>query len=262
MHKWLLAGLIAPGAASAQVFPNDPILNLTFDDTFGIGQLVTDESGNRFDAWSTTDPEHVSFQGLNGDGMAFDGKSDEVVLPQDAINALATLGAGSVFVRFSYEDLIDKQGALPLFYMGIDDTAQVDTMFIIEVGHGEGVANHRLYFTWFIAGTLTLCFDTGFDLNPGQVYSFLGIVSEQGNTGWLDGKELTARHYNAGDKTTSAFFDDLPHKSVRQFTIGQGKAADGITPDFVNFRGVVDEVQVFGRPLTPIEARAITSPVK
>ncbi|WP_367884330.1 hypothetical protein [Thermococcus sp. JCM 11816] len=80
-----------------------------------------------------------------------------------------------------------------------------------------------------------LCFDSGFNLKPGRWYHLVVVVSEDGNTAYLNGREMTWRHYNFGNESMRLFFVDIPGKEL--FTLGYGKTADSVTPEFLYFHG-------------------------
>ncbi len=61
------------------------------------------------------------------------------------------------------------------------------------------------------------------------------VVSEDGNTAYLNGREMTWRHYNFGNESMRLFFVDIPGKEL--FTLGYGKTADSVTPEFLYFHG-------------------------
>ncbi len=112
---------------------------------------------------------------------------------------------------------------------------------------------------------VTQCFDTGWYVPAQEWHHFVSVVSDTGNTGYLDGVELTDRHYNfslEGAATeeefqseghlTHVFFADLADTTIDgtprsyTFTIGKGN----VGPFYETFfEGAIDDVKVFNYPL-------------
>lgn len=102
------------------------------------------------------------------DCLWFDGKDDYVDFPPSVIDAVGSLGQGTIAFWFNYSYILDWQEIEPLFHLGIDDGDEQDNMFIIELGHKYPVIR-RLYVTWIIGKQIPmLCFDTGFHLDAGE----------------------------------------------------------------------------------------------
>ena len=222
-----------------------PILHLGFDQQTGTpvqdvaGRFMADLDGNP--AW--------------GDGyLLFDGLDDRVVLPQPMADSIGRLHMGTIVVRFRYDYVLDRQEIEPIFYYGIADETEPDNMFVIEIGH-KNPRNRRLYATWVINRRIPLCFDTGVNLIPGRWYEFALVVDPSGNTGYLDGVELTHRHYNFGNADCHYFLADIPANELS--SIGYGKTADGKSPHFLYFKGAIDDLQIYDRPLSAVEIGAL-----
>jgi len=250
----VVAGLSASWAANAG--PRDGLLlQYTFDDA--TGTVIEDSSDNGWDAMATEVPLLLPAPGVDNQGMFFDGATDAVDLPVEALDAVGALTEGTIFVRFRYLNELDVRPIEPLVYMGIDNEGDADNLFVIEIGH-DSASNHRLYFTWVRNGSLRLCFDTNFNLQQGKMYSFAGIVGPDGNTGYLNGMELVDRRYNSGNQNTVYFFSDLPDDTKEIFTLGFGKTDDFQSRHFESFIGQIDEFRVYDRPLAGWEAERLT----
>ena len=91
-----------------------------------------------------------------------------------------------------------------------------------------------------------LCFDSNFDLATDTWYHFAVVVGPGGNTGYLNGLEMTDRHYNFGGPTTRRFFSDVPNKQV--LWLGRGRFAYGTDEQYHN--GAIDEVRIYSRSLS------------
>lgn len=166
------------------------------------------------------------------------------------IPLLSNLTEGSISLLFRYEET--DQNVLPILYFG---DREGKSLFIIEIGH-NGENNRRLYITWIPEGNKpTLCFDSGFNLKPGRWYHLVVVVSENGNTAYLNGREMTWRHYNFGNESMRLFFADIPEKEL--FTLGYGKTADSVTPEFLYFHGDIADLRIYPWPLSAEEALSI-----
>jgi len=238
----LLVTLIFPLVGLANALP---ILHLGFDEQ---GGTIAEDSADRFTARVDGNPAW-------GDGyLIFDGLDDRVELSQSAVDSIGRLSTGTIVVRFRYDYVLDRQAIEPIFYYGIDDETELDNMFVIEIGH-KNPRNRRLYATWVINGHIPLCFDTGVNLAPGRWYDFALVVGPAGNTGYLDGAELTHRHYNFGSAERRYFLADIPIKQM--CSVGYGKTADAKSRHFLYFKGAIDDLQIYDRPLSAAEIGAL-----
>ncbi|MCK4748281.1 MAG: hypothetical protein KAT15_14625 [Bacteroidales bacterium] len=87
------------------------------------------------------------------------------------------------------------------------DTGTPHNSLIIEIGHGHKIENRRLYFTIV---NQRFCFDSRVNLEENHWHHFVAVVSETGNTGYLDGKPMYNRKYNLGsDSTFTDFFTSV-----------------------------------------------------
>ena len=167
----------------------------------------------------------------------------------NALPSLNGLKTGSISLFFRFER--SGQNVLPILYIG---DRKGENMFIDEIGH-RGGGNRRLYVTWVADGKPFLCFDSGFNLKPGRWYHLVVVVGENGNTAYLNGREMRWRHYNFGNESMRAFIWDIPKKEA--FFIGYGKTADPITSKFLYFKGSVADVRFYTEPLGWNEIREI-----
>jgi len=198
-------------------------------------------------------------EGKKGSALYFDGIDDYVMLSQNAINSIGSLTQGTIAFWFKYESLLDTQTIMPILYLGNEDKNDQDSIFIIEIGHSDTQEqtltpdpdNKKLYVT---LTDLTqnsdpiLCFDTNQNLTENTWYHFALVVGTDNNTGYLDGVELTNRRYNFGTSSDQKFLADIPTKE--QFTFGYGKQHHQITPDFVNYKGYLDDIRIYNEPLS------------
>ena len=228
-----------------------------------LGDLVTYWSFDKVKGRVIMDEEGVAnghiyghlypVKGIVREALLFNG-SGYVKFSKEAANLLGGFKESSISLWFKYEEPPYGQRVLPIFYLGIANESEKDNMFIIEIGHArEG--NRRLYVTWVIDGRPTLCFDSGFNLKPGEWYHLVVVVSDKGNTAYLNGEELLHRHYNFGNPQKRLFLADIPAKEI--VALGYGKTADKITPHFSKFYGIIDEVRIYSKPLTGDEAKQL-----
>jgi hypothetical protein len=218
-----------------------------FDENGGI--IAYDSSGNDFHADVIGEPVWV--EGMRGNALYFDGTNDYVEMPQDAVEYIGDLEKGTIAFWLNFENILQNQDIIPLFYIGIDNEYDEDDLFIIEIGHGT-IQNTRLYVTWIIDQQIpVLCYDTAFNLEENKWYHFAVSVGPDGNTGFLNGEELIDRHYNFGDSTDDLFLDDIPVKEM--LSVAYGKTNDMIDPYFRYFKGYMDDIRIYNKPLNETE---------
>jgi hypothetical protein len=191
-------------------------------------------------------------EGVVGESMYFDGSSS-YDLPMDGVDSL---DEGTIMFWFKFESLLDSQTVMPLFYYG-NDASDEDNLFVIEVGHfvegGSGSdpdsSNIKLYIIWVRDNQEPfLCFDSKENLNEGEWYHYAAVVSENGNTGYLNGVELTNRNYNFGSSSDSDFLSDVTDKS--NMMLGYGRSSYMLGQDFMYFKGYMDEFKVYDKALS------------
>jgi hypothetical protein len=192
---------------------------------------------------------------VSGYSLNFNGSTGRVDLSTAA--ALSTIGGltqGSISVWFYYRGIPAGNSISPVFYLG---EAGFNNFLVIEVGHNDP-ANEKLYFTLAAGGSLILCVDTGANLTRNAWYHFVAVVSPNGNTGYLNGVEMTTRHYNFGDPSTVRFFDDVPIKE--KFSLGRGTTLPAKSNSQIyTFYGAVGETRIYDRPLTALEVQELYS---
>jgi len=193
--------------------------------------------------------------GKKGKAIYFDGIDDYVDLSQDALNDVGSLSQGTIAFWFKFQSILDKQTVMPIFYIGANEKED-DNIFIIEVGHfnlqGGGTepdpSNKMIYTTWINNQFEPfLCFDSDVNLAENKWHHFAVVVSKDGNTGYLNGNEITNRHYNFGNSKDPSFLDDIPNK--KKLMLGYGRSSHLISPDFVYFKGALDDFRIYNEPL-------------
>ena len=84
---------------------------------------------------------------------------------------------------------------------------------------------------------------------------FALVVGPTGNTGYLDGVELENRRYNFGSSTDQMFLSEIPVQDI--FTFGYGKTHVSISPDFLHYKGYIDDLRIYNEALTSEEIQAL-----
>ncbi len=224
------------------------VVHWSFDKDYGV--RIVDESGNGIHGQAV----NVSYeQGAVGHAVVFNSRFDRIYIPDSASTPptqISNLRAGSISLWFKYKNV--GGNIPPVLYFGENDSSKKHNSLIIEIGHnGSDPGNRRLYFTII---NQRFCFDSGFNLNENQWYHFVAVVSENGNTGYLNGQEMTRRHYNLGsDSTYSDFFADVPVRKL--LSIGYGRY--GQEAKFFTYRGSIDDIRIYDRPLTAAEVKTL-----
>lgn len=225
------------------------VAHYRFDE--GSGTTLHDATSNQFDgpivnaAWGAGP--------VSGYALNFNGSTGRVDLSSPA--ALSTIGGlsqGSISVWFYYRGIPAGNSISPIFYLG---EAGFNNFLVIEVGHNSAT-NEKLYFTVAAGGSLILCFDSAANLPRNRWYHFVAVVGPNGNTGYLNGVEMTSRHYNSGNSSTVKFFDDVPIKE--KLSLGRGTTLPAKSNSQVwTFYGAVGETRVYDRPLTAAEVQEL-----
>ncbi len=194
-------------------------------------------------------------QGKVGGAYNFNGIDSCISVPTAAatFNNL-TEGSISLWFKFNSPDVNEFR---PLIYLGTNDSDS-DSV-IIEVGHpgAELLLGTRLYFTVSVAGSdePVWCYDSDSSLAAGEWHHFVATVDSTGNTGYLNGVEMTSRDYNFGTSSSTEFFDDVTDAAL--FTIGYGMFV--IPYQFYYFNGTIDEVGIWNRSLSASEVTELFS---
>jgi hypothetical protein len=208
-------------------------------------------------------------KGRLGNALYFDGIDDYVELSEEALDSLGKLKQGTIAFWLNFDSILNKQAIMPIFYTGIQDIpVSKDNMFIIEIGHAAGTEdfsqggrfppgtpdpeNKRIYATWIKDGEEPfLCSDSEVNIVDNQWQHFAVVSGEDGNTLYLNGEEVRNRDYNFGHSTDKAFLEDIPVKEI--MTIGYGRSHTWISPEFVYFKGLLDDFRIYDKPLTKEE---------
>jgi hypothetical protein len=191
--------------------------------------------------------------GMVNSALGFNGSGDFVEVAGGTPAGLAGLDEGTLMLWFRFEAVPGMNEIQPLFYCGDGIGGAGNSSLILEVGHFA--TGSRLFFTIATENNeIPQCFDTDIHLDTGRWYHFAAVVdrdasagpNQGSNTGYLDGVELTARHYNFGDATTAYFFDDIVSPTVTWF----GRGFLGSVPAQQNHLGAIDEVLILDQPLS------------
>jgi len=235
-------------AGPAKAGINDYLACWYFNET--AGQIAPDCGDYGFDG-RLHGPEWS--KGILGNALDFDGVDDYVEITDgngypDEIGALS---AGTISLWFRFDSPALGDTIHPIFYLGDGTGGSGNSSLIIEIGHFKS-GNQKLYFTILTDNKkIPLCFDSGFNLQLNTWYHFAAVAGPNFNTGYLDGQELTERHYNFGDASDSYFFDDITDKRV--CWVGRGFL--GATPATNYYDGSIDEIRIYDRPLSAGEIR-------
>lgn len=174
------------------------------------------------------------------------------------IETFRNLSYGAISVWFQYTDMLDSQSILPIFYAGTEENEPKD-LLIIEIGHNKP-GNKKLYFTVVHNNRIPLCFDSkdslisSQSLEPGQWYHFVVNISPKGNTGFLNGIEMTNRHYNFGDASQQWFFSHIP---IEKAYLGYGSTKYPVSKKYEHFYGVIEDFMIFDKPLSGEEVKEL-----
>jgi len=222
------------------------VAHWTFDND--LESVISDVSGNNLHGKGY----NISYEsGAVGKAVVFNNAQARIYFPDINLPApasIASLGTGTISLWFKYKSL----GAqiLPILYFGESSRGTTHNSLIIEIGHGKGLdpANKRLYFTIV---NQSFCFDSKENLLGDRWYHFAAVVSETGNTGYLNGKEIVNRQYNLGSNAGyTDFFSGVP--VAEMLSLGYGRY--GQEDPFYTFKGSIDEVRIYNRAITAEEA--------
>ncbi len=213
------------------------------------GMVISDSSPQNNDG---TNYGAMSTQGVIAGALDFNGVDQSIHIPGKndlPPEGIRNLEYGTIMVWFNYREYTDE--IVPILYFGESDSASDHNSLILEIGHGRMGYHKRLFFTIVNA---RFCFDTNADIEPNQWYHFAAVVSSSGNTGYLNGVELTDRRYNLGsDETYTDFFASVPVQEM--LAIGYGRY--GLMDKFAWFNGLIDDVRIYDTALTPEEIQSI-----
>lgn len=203
----------------------------------------------------------VAIEGMKGKALYLDGMNDYAVIRSREArppSALENLGEGTIAFWFRVDRIPLSHGIAPLFYYGnttaCDFFDAANEGLIIEVGHSPvHFRSERLYFTMWKNGCTypSFCFDSSEPISTGAWHHVAVVVSENANTGYLDGREMVHRNYNFGNASYSQFFED----AMKHETLWFGKGHWDRTEQYLE--GAMDEVMIFDRPLNAGEVQAL-----
>lgn len=227
------------------------------------GTVAIDSGPNQIDGTLVGDTAWAAGFGQNavdvgGNGFVDFTRSGHPKVP----TVVSQLAQGSIGVRFFVDAFPSDPAAqpiLPIFWMGRDFGGIGQYGLTIEIGHGPpytSTYNRHLYFTIMNGAAPVQCFNTVEEIAAGAWYSFVGSVSATGNTGYLNGVEMTNRHYNFGDATTTDFFSAVTPPS-NALWVGKGFLGD--ETGAMHFNGLIQNLQIFDQPLTPQEVAELYS---
>lgn len=213
---------------------------------------VEDSAGE--DHGESTNVTYVD--GVVGKAAKFNGTDSKIIIAnredaQDSPISNLSIGTFSCWVKF---ENVGGQ-VLPILYLGKSDSTMPTRSMIFEIGHDRGdEANRRLYFTTLYAQQNNFCVDSGMNLQEGVWYHYVAVVSKEGSTIYLNGVEITTRRYNLGStESCSVFFSDVPNKEL--LSIGYGRYSQ--EEPFFSFNGLIDEVEIYNRALSPSEVQEL-----
>lgn len=195
---------------------------------------------------------------MHGDGFVDFTQSGTAKVP----TVISSLAVGSIGVRFfvdAFPSDPTTQPILPLFWMGRDFGGSGQYGLTVEIGHGPPYTqtyNRHLYFTIMDGSAPVQCFNTTQTITAGSWYSFVGVVSATGNTGYLNGTEMLDRHYNFGDASTHYFFDSVTQPSTALWA-GKGFLGDNTAAQ--HFNGLIQDLAIFDTPLSAGEVASLYS---
>ncbi|KKN81822.1 hypothetical protein LCGC14_0315880 [marine sediment metagenome] len=245
--------VVVMGASPAMALdPTGLVGQWSFSETSGV--VTADGGPNALDGELLDGAQFAG--GILGNGVQLDGVDDYVNVTAAGGGGPTALGGpaqGTISVWFKFNRVTEDGEIFPIFYLGdgVDDAGY--SSILIEVGHANA-GNTRLYLTVWADGASsapTQCFDTGIfnHLNTDEWYNFVGVVGPGGNTGYLNGLELTGRHYNFGDEFDTDFLADVANPNVAWIgTILNDPRGDQFFP------GRIDEVLVYDRLWSAAEA--------
>lgn len=248
---------------SPLVQANDPSLMLLFhfDNRSEYGEnnnRVHDFSGQGNNGTiGGSEVELATSGGYFGGGIMFNGQpSNNLTINPSRFN---DLDAGTISLWFKYVQTPNNAGELmlPLLFFGNSSTSTRNGM-LIEIGHMTDTFHVGRENTTQIFYTINgdgeepvFCFDSTINLTNGSWYNYVVTVNDTGNTGYLNGAEITNRTYNFGDSNDSVFFSNVSFEDT--FMLGGGKFYGDSS--WYQFNGTIDEVAIWNRSLSAQEVQ-------
>ena len=253
---FVMPGLAVLGAAAFLLSTSSALGEAIVDWSFNqsSGSVAIDSGPNGIDGALAGNTTWATGYGQNaidviGDGFANFTQPGTPRVP----TVISDLTQGSIGVRFFVDSFPADQATqpiLPIFWMGRNFGGIGQYGLTIEIGHGPpytSTYNRHLYFTVMDGSIPVQCFNTVEEIRAGEWYSFVGVVSATGNTGYLDALEMTDRHYNFGNATTTSFFSAVTPPS-NALWVGKGFLGNDIRA--MHFNGLIQNVRIFDQPLT------------
>lgn len=239
--------LTLPPAIQSQNINEGLISHWSFDND--VINAVIDETSNTLNGTAF----NITYtKGPIGKAAVFNGINSRILLPDINSNPpdkICSLSVGSISLWFRFKNL--GGDILPLLYFGESATGSTHNSLIIEIGHGQDPRNRKLYFTIV---NQRFCYDSKQNLNEDTWYHFVAVVSSTGNTGYINGVELTNRKYNLGSNSSyTDFFANVPVKEM--LSLGYGRF--GQQDPFFPYKGSIDDVRIYDRPLSSSEVKEL-----
>lgn len=237
----------------------------TFDDE---DHLAKDNSQFNSNGLLKGNPRQA--MGVIGNGcLELDGKDDHVEILQDnkTPSQFHNLKQGSISIWFKARNIPKETSISPLFHYGNANGCEnmLDASnegLVIEVAHGKiRKESQGVYFTVFNnpCELPIVCFDTHSEphlqdtsgiIEQNKWYHFVAVVGKDFNTGYLNGEEVSYRHYNFNDSDASEFFSNaLSHDRM---WFGKGFWDFGKE---VYFDGYIDDLRIYNIPLSEKEVK-------
>ncbi len=247
----MFAALLVWGlAADVAIASTDTVAHWTFDDPADMGR---DESGSGL-MGTTSGCDAVP--GINGHALLADG--DDWIDVQASTGVMETLGElnkGTLSLWFTFDREPDIIEVFPLFYLGTGQGGEASGYAEAEIGHFNSC--RFLYFTILREindgqPAIPLCFRTADGLEPGVWYHFVATVGIDENAGYINGEPMV-RTFPFGHEGIQAFFKSV----VNRATCWIGKGFLGSIPGAQYHEGMMDEVQVWDRPITADEVATL-----
>lgn len=243
------------------------IAHWTFDDATNLG---LDNSSFKSNGVLNGNPGHS--EGVIGNGcLELDGEDDffEILKNGKTPDQFHDLKQGTISIWFKARDIPKKTSISPILHYG--NAKGCENMLdasneglVIEVAHGKvRKQSQGVYFTVFNnpCKLPTYCFDTHSEphlqdtvgmIQPNKWYHFVAVVGDAHNTGYLNGEEVSYRHYNFGNAEDSQFFADaLSHEKL---WFGKGFWDFG---KVTYFDGFIDDIRIYNVPLSSAEVKSL-----
>jgi len=245
----------------ASVLPAGVVVDWSFNQSSGT--VAIDSGPNAIDGTLTGDTAWATGFGQNAVDVTGNGFVDFTQAGHPKVpTAVSQLAQGSIGVRFLVDSYPADQAShplLPILWMGREFGGIGQYGLTIEIGHAPPYKpfDHAIYFTILDVVDLPIfCFNSAQDITPGVWHTFVAVVSGTGNTGYLDGIEMTDRHYNFGNSSSTEFFASVTPPSDALW-VGKGFYAQETGPQ--HFNGLIQNLRIFDQPLTSEEVALLYS---